>query len=217
MTRDIRNMVARVRAGYYFDRFGAGVLGAVAVPGSARAGTSVVNSGIYAGVEYVKQPRTRVEIDLNVRVRGNDTFVGFEDVYGPLAVGEAVEVFESESGVSGDGRVTQIDGERELVYLSVDWASIREEGGSSHSDVSPTTVQTFYVGAGSSATATFHDPWIELVPQPCLATLDGANGAMWVTASLYNATDLLLGAFTEPYLDIRQVNTNPWVTMGVAA
>lgn len=69
---------------------------------------------------------TRIEIDLNVRVRGNGTRAGFEDVEGPMAVGMKVQVYESESGLGGTGRVTEIDPAKELVVLSVDWASLRE-------------------------------------------------------------------------------------------
>ena len=69
---------------------------------------------------------TRVEIDLNVRVRGNGTYAGFEDVQGPLAVGMDVEVYESESGLTGPGRVTEIDAAKELVFLSVEWGALRE-------------------------------------------------------------------------------------------
>jgi hypothetical protein len=74
-------------------------------------------------------PRARIEIDLNMRVkeRGNDTFVGFEDLSRPVILGEIVEVYESESGVAGEGRVTEIDEGRRLVYLSVDWPSLKEE------------------------------------------------------------------------------------------
>jgi hypothetical protein len=69
---------------------------------------------------------TRIEIDLNVRARGNGTYAGFENVSGPLMVGEEVEVYESESGLAGSGHVTEIDTERELVFLSVDWASLTD-------------------------------------------------------------------------------------------
>lgn len=68
--------------------------------------------------------KTRIVIDPNVRVRGNGTYAGFEDVDGPIAVGEDVQVYEHESGLVGKGRVTEIDRERELVYLSVDWPSL---------------------------------------------------------------------------------------------
>lgn len=68
--------------------------------------------------------KTRIAIDPNIRVRGNGTYAGLEDANGPLAVGDAVEVFEPESGLAGQGSVTGVDNERELVYLSVEWASL---------------------------------------------------------------------------------------------
>ena len=67
---------------------------------------------------------TRVRIDLNVRVRGNGTYAGFEDVYGPIAVNDLVHVFEPESGFEGEGRVTEIDVAAQLVYLTVDWGAL---------------------------------------------------------------------------------------------
>jgi len=70
----------------------------------------------------------RVEIDLNVRVQGNATYTGFEDVQGKIALGDEVVVFESESGVEGTGRVTDIDFRRQLVYLAVDWESLQPDG-----------------------------------------------------------------------------------------
>ena len=68
----------------------------------------------------------RVAIDLNVRVRGNQTYAGFEDVDGSLAPGDDVEVYEPETGLVGHGRVTDVDDTRQLVYLIVDWAGLRE-------------------------------------------------------------------------------------------
>jgi hypothetical protein len=68
--------------------------------------------------------RSMIEIDPNVRVRGNATYAGLEDVIGPVEVGREVTVRESEAGVLGTGRVTQIDTERELVYLSVEWSNL---------------------------------------------------------------------------------------------
>jgi hypothetical protein len=69
--------------------------------------------------------RTRIAIDPNVRVWGDKTYAGFEDVQGIPVVGGYVEVWESESGASGFGQVTAIDHDRGLVYLSVDWAALR--------------------------------------------------------------------------------------------
>ena len=70
---------------------------------------------------------SRVKVDLNVRVRGNQTYSGLEDAEGPLAVGQRVEVHEPESGLVGDGQITEIDTVSQLVYLNVDWASLRED------------------------------------------------------------------------------------------
>lgn len=71
-------------------------------------------------------PLSRVEIDPNVRVRGNQTFTGMDNVYGPIAVGQAVQVFESEADIVGDGWVTDIDTKKNLVYLRVVWSSLRD-------------------------------------------------------------------------------------------
>ncbi len=71
--------------------------------------------------------RTRITIDPNIRVRGNGTFAGFEDVQGVPVVGGEVEVWEPESRVVGSGRVTAIDHDRGLVYLAVEWSSLRQE------------------------------------------------------------------------------------------
>lgn len=71
-------------------------------------------------------PLSRVEIDPNVRVRGNQTFTGMDNVYGPIAVGQAVQVFESEADIIGDGWVTDIDTKKNLVYLRVVWSSLRD-------------------------------------------------------------------------------------------
>lgn len=67
---------------------------------------------------------TRVEIDLNVRARGDWTFSGLEDADGPVEVGDVVEVYETESGLAGLGRVEEVDMVSRLVYLSVDWSAL---------------------------------------------------------------------------------------------
>jgi len=71
----------------------------------------------------------QVMIDLNVRVRGTQTFVGFEDVTGAISVGHLVEVVEPESDVRGPAVVTEIDVDRRLVYLAVEWANLRVRAG----------------------------------------------------------------------------------------
>jgi hypothetical protein len=68
----------------------------------------------------------RVAIDPNVRVRGNQTYAGLEDVEGTVAVGSHVEVYEPESGLTGPAEVTEVDHERRLIYLAVDWGKLRE-------------------------------------------------------------------------------------------
>lgn len=74
----------------------------------------------------------RVTIDPNVRVRGNQTYAGLEDVQGIVAVGSHVEVYEPEAGLIGPAEVTDIDHERQLVYLAVDWEQLREQPASGH-------------------------------------------------------------------------------------
>lgn len=74
--------------------------------------------------------RTRIAIDPNVRLKGNETYAGFEDVQDVQDVpdvGDEVEVWEPESRVVGFGRVTAIDNDRRLIYLTVDWASLSED------------------------------------------------------------------------------------------
>jgi len=69
------------------------------------------------------RPLKRVEIDLNVRVRGNMTYVFLYEVEGGLIPGELVTVFEAESDVEGDGEVAYV--EDGVAYLKVDWRSIK--------------------------------------------------------------------------------------------
>lgn len=72
----------------------------------------------------------RIEIDPNVRVRGNQTFTGLGDIHppgAPVAIGDDVIAFESEAGIAGPARVTDVDREKELIFLAVDWASMRED------------------------------------------------------------------------------------------
>jgi hypothetical protein len=208
--RTADDMVARVLVSYQYT---SGNLSAASLQATQRfASTNVYLSPgyTYSGAQYVQQWRTRVEIDLNVRVRGNDTFVAFDDVSGPIAVGEGVEVFESESGVSGDGRITEIDGDRELVYLSVDWSSLSESGSSSNEEMpqSASATQLLFVGTPTVTTTTTaifpQESWIEMVPRPCLAGIGGSDREMWITAPLHGPYDLLTGRFPEPYVEMRQ-------------
>ena len=68
----------------------------------------------------------RVEIDLNVRLGKHRTFSGFRHCDHVPAVGDPVTVYESESGIEGPGVCTGIDEAKQLVYLDVDWDSLRE-------------------------------------------------------------------------------------------
>ncbi|MBV9764110.1 MAG: hypothetical protein JOZ48_04620 [Acidobacteriaceae bacterium] len=69
---------------------------------------------------------TRISIDPNIRVRGNGTVAGFEDVDGYLLVGLDVEIYEEEADIVGRGKVTEIDVDRQLVFLSIDWGSLQD-------------------------------------------------------------------------------------------
>lgn len=68
---------------------------------------------------------TRIAIDLNVRVNGGQTYAGFEDIEGEMPMkGELVVVYERESNVSGKAEVAEIDVDRQLIYLHVDWSAL---------------------------------------------------------------------------------------------
>jgi hypothetical protein len=83
----------------------------------------------------------RITIDPNVRVRGNKTYAGFEDIQeqgnlglsrperadGPLAVGDKVLAVEVEDGIVTDAEVVDIDHENRFVYLAVDWSGFRDD------------------------------------------------------------------------------------------
>jgi hypothetical protein len=66
----------------------------------------------------------RIVIDPNVRVRDNETYAGLEDVDGDIACGSSVVVYEPESGLVGPAKVTEIDTDKQLVYLAVDWHAL---------------------------------------------------------------------------------------------
>jgi hypothetical protein len=71
---------------------------------------------------------TRITIDMNKRVRGDQTVSGFEDVVGPMQVNSDVTVSERESSLVGTATITEVDISNQLVYLRVDWNSLRPEG-----------------------------------------------------------------------------------------
>jgi uncharacterized Rossmann fold enzyme len=69
----------------------------------------------------------RIVIDPNVRIRGNQTYSGFKDVQGPIAVGDKALAVEAEDGIVTDAEVTDIDEEKRIVYLAVDWRGWRDD------------------------------------------------------------------------------------------
>jgi hypothetical protein len=69
----------------------------------------------------------RAIIDPNIRVRTNQTFVGFEDCDGNVVEGDLIDVMEIETRARGLGRVTEIDFKRRLVYIAVRWSSLTVE------------------------------------------------------------------------------------------
>lgn len=69
----------------------------------------------------------RIAIDLNVRVRGNQTYSAIDDADGPLAIGDKVLAVEPETGIVTGATVTDISHELGFVYLAVDWDSFRDD------------------------------------------------------------------------------------------
>lgn len=69
-----------------------------------------------------------IVIDPNVRVEGDRTYAGFEDVVGgfisDLAPELHVTVVEEETDVIGKAVISSVDRDRQLVYLAVDWSSL---------------------------------------------------------------------------------------------
>lgn len=65
-----------------------------------------------------------VRIDPNVRVKGNRTFSGFEDIVDgvPLRAEEEVLAWEEESNVMWPAVVYDLDFGKKLVYLTVAWS-----------------------------------------------------------------------------------------------
>lgn len=92
--------------------------------GEVAFGAAISEDRKHGSIVAAGREKTRVAIDPNVRVRGNETYAGLDGVTGSIAAGDAVEVYEPESGLAGDGIVTEIDKDRGLVYLSVNWPSL---------------------------------------------------------------------------------------------
>jgi hypothetical protein len=189
----------------------------------ASTGSLTSTAYSYIGHEYVTAPATRVTIDPNVRVRGNGTYAGFEDVDGPMAVGETVEVHEPESGLVGVGRITEIDGTRKLVYLSVDWSSLTDET----TPAAPTGPQyqppgphggLVFIPSEVSSPLTSTDDWMKLIPKPCLACVSVSDTVLLLTApALMWPAGLQMFQPSSPYLQIMQSGTRVGNAYTVAA
>jgi len=184
------------------------------------ANTNVYIGGgcTYSGSQYVERQRTKVAIDPNVRVRGNDTYTGFEDVTGPIAVGEVVDVYEPESGVAGEGRVTEIDGNKELVYLSVDWSSLTADHAVTYVQESSPT-QMLFVAEGPIPVTGVTDDWLGLIARPCLADIRWGDATLCVTAPAITATfdSLRHSSGWSSRMEIRQLRVSLASSRGVAA
>ncbi len=90
---------------------------------------------------------TRIAIDPNVRVTGNWTYAGFEDIEGgPVAPGDRVRVWEPESQLSGFATIVEVDCDRDLVYIEVNWSALR----------TPTAI---FVSCNSSTTNELRATW----------------------------------------------------------
>lgn len=105
--------------------------------------------------------RPRVAIDLNIRVHGNETYAGYEDIEGgPVAEGVDVDVWEPESGIEGRGQITTLDPERRLAYLAVDWLALRDPrrpAVANWESVTDTSVKIWTRGIGDVTTDEPHE------------------------------------------------------------
>lgn len=103
--------------------------------GSERAAEPCGGSGQPPYADYC----IHVEVDLNVRVKGGQTFYGFEEVRpgmatrartwdasGPARVGDKVLAIQSDDAICADAQIVGLDRERHLVYLTVDWGGFRD-------------------------------------------------------------------------------------------
>ncbi len=67
---------------------------------------------------------TVVTIDANARV-GDGTYVAFDQVVGPMAIGADAMVIEPMEGLMGDGRISEIDQAGKRVFVIVEWDTLR--------------------------------------------------------------------------------------------
>lgn len=72
----------------------------------------------------------RIAIDPNVRTEGNRTYAGFGDLFGDvdeLHAGDYALAMGEETDVVFDAKVHEINHDRRLIYLIVDWQSGRSD------------------------------------------------------------------------------------------
>jgi hypothetical protein len=99
-----------------------------------------------------------IVIDLNVRVEGDRTFAGFEDVLGgfvdDLLPGVPVMVVEEESDLVGIATVERVDVVRQLIYLNVDWSSLVPRPAASADPAAHSALQRVLYGSGDTGRTT---------------------------------------------------------------
>lgn len=76
----------------------------------------------------------RVPIDLNDRSHGGLTRARLAAASAPVVPGDAVMACEPEEGVVALAHVRQVDADKGLILLEVDWASLRDDVDSAHED-----------------------------------------------------------------------------------
>lgn len=82
---------------------------------------------IMAKLGFNQQPARRpaVRIDPNIRVCGGQTIAEPGDISGEVVLGCPVWVYEPEAGVIGEGVAVSFDEDKQLLFIDVDWPSLR--------------------------------------------------------------------------------------------
>lgn len=80
---------------------------------------------------------TRVEIDPNVRSAEGWVRTPLRYVTGRVTPGQPVRAFESEDGIAYDGVVRGIDSVRAVVFIEIDWSSLKDDDPSTHIEQPP--------------------------------------------------------------------------------
>src|SRR5688500_10379381 len=79
----------------------------------------------------------RVPIDLNDRSHGCWTRARLAAASAPVVPGDVVIACEPEEGVVALAHVRQVDSDKGLILLEVDWASLRDDVDSAHEVARP--------------------------------------------------------------------------------